>query len=219
MSPPCSGSKNKPDFTLIPCFVCSSIPNMELTCFSRNVGWLSTNYMTFYPRIHKSSQYILFIILYLGTKWGKQEMSQAGLIMTDAIKCSDCLHTLYWATYEIMFHVDIHRHVLQKPPNLKTNQSSNSDDLWNVIVCSPVQVRRGFGTNSCFHLQGRRYMLNKQRARDEFSACCPILAEHIFHLEDGGSKFLTTRRKIPEYSTLHSHRCENLENKVVPVLN
>jgi hypothetical protein len=54
------------------------------------------------------------------------------------------------------------------------------------------------------------------------ASCCPPFCFLDLHFdpEDGGDMFLrnisglsrTTRRYIPEYRTLHDHRCENLKS-------
>jgi hypothetical protein len=70
---------------------------------------------------------------------------------------------------------------------------------WDITPCSSLKVNRRFGGTYRLHLQCRRI----SQARNQ--------------REVGGkdSFQLTTRRYIPEDSTLHNHRCENLKSYIL----
>jgi hypothetical protein len=83
--------------------------------------------------------------------------------------------------------------------------------FWDVTPCSPLSINRRFGGTCRLYLQGQKISwARNQRESSSF---------YFFDLEDAGNMFLrnvcdtqrTTRRYIPEDSTLHNHRCENLK--------
>jgi hypothetical protein len=87
--------------------------------------------------------------------------------------------------------------------------------LWNITPCSPLKVNRRFGGTYRLHLQSRRI----SQARNQLGAGSIAFLFGLFFYPEDGDMFSetsvhfqeTTRRYIPEETTLHNHRCENLE--------
>jgi hypothetical protein len=97
--------------------------------------------------------------------------------------------------------------------------------FWDITPCSPLKVNWRFGGTYRLHLQGRRI----SRARNQRESRClslpPALTpfscsaysstlktEAIYSSETSLDIQRTTRRYIPEDSTLRYHRCENLKS-------
>jgi hypothetical protein len=92
--------------------------------------------------------------------------------------------------------------------------------FWDIMPCSLLKVNRRFGRTYRLHLQGRRI----RQAREEL--CLPyaftvlscsaysstLKMEAICSSETSVGFQRTTWRYIPEDSTLHIHRCENLKS-------
>jgi hypothetical protein len=72
--------------------------------------------------------------------------------------------------------------------------------FWSMIPYSLVKLHRRFGGTFCFHFRNRFFS-------------CMLLTTYLLsavHFSEMSVNFhLSTRRHITEYSTVHSHRCEN----------
>jgi hypothetical protein len=68
--------------------------------------------------------------------------------------------------------------------------------FWDITPCSPLSVNRRFGGTFRFHVQGRRNKFSKKPASNQVKTQ------------------RTTRLYIPEDSTLHNQRCENLKSYI-----
>jgi hypothetical protein len=87
-------------------------------------------------------------------------------------------------------------------------------NFWHVTLCSELEVRRHFGRTYCLHRQDRkvRRASNKQELSSEHTLST-LKIEVVRSSEISLNLYPTTRRKIPEDSTLHSHHCENLKSR------
>jgi hypothetical protein len=74
--------------------------------------------------------------------------------------------------------------------------------FWDITPCSPLKVNRHFGGTYRLLLQGRRI----SRARNQ--------RESRWQAETSVDTQRTTRRYIPEDSTLYNLRCENLKSYI-----
>jgi hypothetical protein len=92
--------------------------------------------------------------------------------------------------------------------------------FWDVTPCSLLSCNRCLGRTYRLHLQGRRnnFSKNQQVSRWQILLATCLLAEIISSTlkmeaicssETSAATQQTTRRHIPEYDTLHNHRCEN----------
>jgi hypothetical protein len=82
--------------------------------------------------------------------------------------------------------------------------------LWRVTPCSPLNVNRRFWGTHCLHLQDRRI----SRERNLPPAFTLVSYSDYCSSETSVKTQWTTRRYIPEYSTLHYRRCENLKSYI-----
>jgi hypothetical protein len=89
--------------------------------------------------------------------------------------------------------------------------------FWAIMPCSPLKVNRRFGRTFCLHLQGRRISrkTNQRESRWQAEFYPPTLKmEAICSSETSVDFQRITRRYIPEDSTFHNHRCENLKSYI-----
>jgi hypothetical protein len=96
--------------------------------------------------------------------------------------------------------------------------------FWDTAPCNPLKVDRRFGGAHCLHRQGRISRARYQSERTQLATCFhAAISLGLFDPEDGGDMFLwnvfdfqqASRRYIPEDSSLHNHRCENLNSYVI----
>jgi hypothetical protein len=94
--------------------------------------------------------------------------------------------------------------------------------FWDTTSCSPLKINRHFAETYRLHLQGRRI----SRARNQSASRWQAGLCSFFDPEDGSYMFLrnvgcfqrTKRGVIPQDSTLHNHRCENLKSYILNVV-
>jgi hypothetical protein len=120
--------------------------------------------------------------------------------------------------------------------NLISYEVTNSVNTWqinstifcDITLCSPLSVNRRFGGTYRLHLQVRKKKLSKKPAWKKPCSACHLLsrwflAQFIFSIlkmeaicssDTSVGTQRTTRRYIPEDSTLHNHRCENLKSYI-----
>jgi hypothetical protein len=67
--------------------------------------------------------------------------------------------------------------------------------FWDITSCRPLKVNRRFGATFRLHLQGRKISRVRNQRESRWKA------ELCFHA-------------IPEVSTVHNHRCENLRSYI-----
>jgi hypothetical protein len=84
--------------------------------------------------------------------------------------------------------------------------------FWDITPCSPLNVNRRFGETYHLHLQGRRLLDTCFYAGSCLVYSSTLKMEALFSSETSIDIERTTRRYIPEDSTLHNHRCENLKS-------
>jgi hypothetical protein len=93
--------------------------------------------------------------------------------------------------------------------------------FWDITPCSPSNVNRLSGGAYRLHFQGWRISRARNQRESkwqaEFFASCSAYSstlkmEAICSTETSIDIRRTTRRYIPEDSTLHNHRCENLKS-------
>jgi hypothetical protein len=101
-----------------------------------------------------------------------------------------------------------------------------STTFWDITPCSPLKVNRHFGGTCRLHHQGRRISQTRNQL------CLPpaftlvsclaytltLKMEATCSLETSVDFQRTTWCYIPEDSTLHNHRCENLKSYKEPCL-
>jgi hypothetical protein len=88
--------------------------------------------------------------------------------------------------------------------------------FWYITPCSPFRVNRRFVGTYHLHLHGRK--INKQQTSVKAgSKQSPgyLKMEAICSTETSVDIQRTTRRYIPEDSTLYNHRCENLKSYIL----
>jgi hypothetical protein len=88
--------------------------------------------------------------------------------------------------------------------------------VWDITPCSPLNVNRRFGGTYRLHLQDRKNKLSKSFVHAGFllGLFSTLKMEAICSSETSVDVQRTTRRYIPEDSTLHDHRCENLKSNM-----
>jgi hypothetical protein len=82
--------------------------------------------------------------------------------------------------------------------------------FWNITPCSLVKVNRCLGGKYRLHPQGRR--VSQARNKHEAGSKEAMFIWNNFRL------VLDKTAHIPEYRTLHNHRCENLKSYIIPKL-
>jgi hypothetical protein len=94
--------------------------------------------------------------------------------------------------------------------------------IWDITPYSPLKVNQRFGGTHRLHLQSPRYMPSKKPAwkkvanRASCSAYSSTLKMEAMCSSETSADFQrTTRRYIPEDSTLYNHHCENLKSYTV----
>jgi hypothetical protein len=97
----------------------------------------------------------------------------------------------------------------------------NSTIFWDITPCSPLRVNWRFRNTHRLHLQGRRISQAKNQHKSRWQASMllscsayssTLKMEAICSSETSVHFQQTTRRYIPEDSTLHNHCCENLKS-------
>jgi hypothetical protein len=106
-------------------------------------------------------------------------------------------------------------------PCLQINFLFKNTIFWDITPCRPLKVYRRFGGTYRLYLQGRRI----SRASSGFPPAFTLVScsaysstlkiEAICSSETSVDFQQTTRRYIPEDSTLHNHRCENLKSYII----
>jgi hypothetical protein len=99
----------------------------------------------------------------------------------------------------------------------------------NITQCSPLKVNRRFGGKYLLHLQGRRISRARTSVKAVIATCfyagsclaysSTLKMVAICSSETSVDFQRSTRRYIPEDSTLHNHRCENLKSYFISLLN
>jgi hypothetical protein len=77
--------------------------------------------------------------------------------------------------------------------------------LWDITPCTPLKVNRRFGGTYCLHLQGRRISRARNQCKSRWKARWRWHVPPKRRLTFNG-----LHSYIPEDSTLHNHRYENL---------
>jgi hypothetical protein len=112
----------------------------------------------------------------------------------------------HWIYLESLVEVNSTSLDTQRRTNTKCILQSiyqlKSTIYWDMTPCSPLNVNRRFGATYRLHLQGRRI----SRARNQRESRSQVDGSDMFEFQQ------TRQRYIPEDSTLHNHRCENLKS-------
>jgi hypothetical protein len=86
-----------------------------------------------------------------------------------------------------------------------TTAVTKSTIFWYITTCSQLKVNRRFGGTHRLHLQGQRISRarNQRECRWQASYCSTLKMEAISSAETSIDFQRTTRRYVPEYSTLN----------------